>query len=206
LHDSIAGKYLQWFPELGIGYFPVTALPYDQAYFDRFARQANEPIGKKLMRLRCNFVEQHYRGKLVDVGIGSGAFVDKRNVLQPGSTYGFDINPAGRAWLNERDLWLDPYDEFVPAASMWDVLEHMHDFRPLLANVCKWLFLSVPLFRDAEHVLKSKHYRKDEHCWHFTRRGLITVMKDCGFDLVAESNMETNAGREDIGAFAFKRA
>lgn len=200
LHDTIAAKYLQWFPELGIGYYPVTASPYDQAYFDRFARQADTPIGRKLMRQRVKFVEQHYRGVLVDVGIGSGAFIEARE-----NTYGFDINPAGVAWLKQQRLWWEPDDGSVPAVSLWDVLEHMHDFRPLLANVQKWLFLAVPLFEDAEHVLRSKHYRREEHCWYFTRRGLIEMLRGLGFELVSESNMETHAGREDIGAFAFKR-
>jgi hypothetical protein len=88
---------------------------------------------------------------------------------------------------------------------MWDVLEHMHDFRPLLANVQQWLFLAVPIFRDAEHVLRSKHYRKDEHCWYFTRHGLVSMLRDSGFELIADSDMEIYAGREDIGAFAFRR-
>jgi hypothetical protein len=138
---------------------------------------------------------------MVDVGIGSGAFIERRN----DPTFGFDINPAGVVWLKERDLWCDPYDEAVPAVSMWDVLEHMHDFRPLLANVRQWLFLAVPIFRDAEHVLRSKHYRRDEHCWYFTRAGLVSVLRGLGFELIADSDMEIHAGREDIGAFAFRR-
>jgi hypothetical protein len=184
----------------------VTECPYDQAYFDRFAEQADSPIGKRLMAGRVRFVAQYHRGGMVDVGIGSGAFVEKRNSIYQRSTLGFDINPAGIAWLKERNLWRDPYaDTTVPALSMWDVLEHMHDFRPLLSRASRWLFLAVPIFRDAEHVLRSKHYRKDEHCWYFTRRGLIGIMRGLGFVLAGSSNMETSAGREDIGAFAFRR-
>ncbi len=152
------------------------------------------------MRQRVAFVGQHYRGTLVDIGIGSGAFIEARE-----DTYGFDINPAGVAWLKKKCLWFNPYDRSFPAASLWDVLEHIADFRPLLANVEEWLFLAVPLFEDAEHVLRSKHYRKDEHYWYWNRRGLVTMLGDLGFDIVADSNMETHAGREDIGAFAFKR-
>jgi hypothetical protein len=196
---------LQWFPELGVGYFPVTGSPYDQVYFDRFARQAAEPIGQKLMRARVSFVDKYYSGALLDVGIGSGAFIEKRNDLRPNSTFGFDINPAGVAWLKKRDLWYDPYDGNVPALSMWDVLEHMHDFRSLLGGVRRLLFLSLPIFRDAEHVLRSKHFRKDEHYWYFTRHGLISVLHGLGFELIAESDMEVRAGREDIGAFVFRR-
>jgi hypothetical protein len=205
LRDSLAERHLQWFPELGVGYFPVTECPYDQAYFDRFTRQAAEPIGRRLMTARVAFVEQCYRGLLLDVGIGSGAFIEKRNLLRRYSTFGFDINPAGVAWLKQRELWFDPEWHSLPAVSMWDVLEHMHDFRPLLSKVSEWLFLSLPIFRDAAHVLGSKHYRKDEHCWYWTHEGLVTVLRRLGFKLVATSTMEIDAGREDIGAFAFRR-
>jgi hypothetical protein len=91
------------------------------------------------------------------------------------------------------------------AVSLWDVLEHIPDFQPLLANVREWLFLSLPIFRDAAHVLASKHFKPDEHCWYFTRDGLVVAMNLCGFALVSESIVETELGREDIGTFAFRR-
>lgn len=197
---------LQWFSQLGIGYLPIEGAPYDQDYFDRFARQAASPIGQTLMRQRVAFVYEHmHREMLIDVGIGCGAFIERRNASVPHSTFGFDINPAGVAWLKRRGLWLNPYHGPVPALSLWDVLEHIRDFRPLLAKVQKWLFLALPIFTDAEHALRSKHYRPDEHCWYFTRGGLIGALHCLGFDLVSESEMEIIAGREDIGAFAFKR-
>jgi hypothetical protein len=59
--------------------------------------------------------------------------------------------------------------------------------------------------RDAEHALRSKHFRPTEHYWYFSRDGLVFAMKGCGFALVAESNVETELGREDIGTFAFRR-
>lgn len=199
---------LQWHPEYGVGYFPVIDPHYDQAYFDRFARQALDPIGKTLMENRVEFVERHYpKGILLDVGIGCGAFVELRNKWNgAATTFGYDINPAGIKWLKERRLWFDPYTASpFPALSLWDVLEHIKDFRPLLAKCMGWLFLSLPIFRDVEHILTSKHFRPDEHVWYFSRDGLVNVMQTLGFDLAAESDMETAAGREDIGAFAFRR-
>jgi hypothetical protein len=88
---------------------------------------------------------------------------------------------------------------------LWDVLEHISDFQPLLVNVREWLFLSLPIFTDAKHALRSKHFRPDEHCWYFTRDGLVFAMKMCGFVLISESSVETDLGREDIGSFAFRR-
>jgi len=206
LVEQFAARRLTWWPQLGIGYYPVTAglAPYDQAYFDRFARAAETKLGWALMRARCDFVERHFRGTLVDIGIGSGAFVDlrRRHLRQ---TYGYDVNPAGVRWLEERLLFTDPYRQTFAAMAFWDVLEHIAEFQALLANCREWLFLSLPIFRDAEHALASKHYRPDEHCWYFTRDGLVYAIAACGFSLVSESNMETELGREDIGSFAFRR-
>jgi len=156
------------------------------------------------MQARLNFVEQHFFGPLIDVGIGSGAFIDLCNRTGR-ATYGYDINPAGVRWLRQRSLCVDPFVISFEAMTMWDVLEHIPDYRPLLANVRKWLFLSLPIFHDVEHVLRSKHFKPNEHCWYFTRDGLVFAMGLCGFALVSESTIETELGREDIGTFAFRK-
>jgi len=176
---------------------------YDSKYFARYQRQAKTPIGRQLMERRVSFVEQHYLGTLVDVGIGSGAFVDLRNTTGRPTT-GFDINPAGVEWLRTRGLLTDPW-QGVRAVSMWDVLEHMPDFDDLLKVVSEWVFVSIPTFVDGEHVLRSKHYRKDEHVWYFTISGLVDTLGSLGFVLVDMSDMETRLGREDIMTFAFRR-
>jgi hypothetical protein len=100
---------------------------------------------------------------------------------------------------------MDPYLVTFDAVTLWDVLEHIPNFQLLLANVHDWVFLSLPIFYSAEHALSSKHFRPDEHCWFFERRGLVYAMNLCGFVLVSESNIETELGREDIGTFAFRR-
>ena len=102
-------------------------------------------------------------------------------------------------------LLVDPHLVVCDAISLWDVLEHIPDFQALLANVREWVFVSIPIFRDAEHVLRSKHFKPEEHCWYFTRDGLVLAMKQCGFGLISASAIETDLGREDIGTFAFRR-
>jgi hypothetical protein len=206
---EFAHRRLTWWPEIGIGHYPVEAgiEPYDQDYFDNFASNADSFIGQALMQARVDFVAQHYQGSLIDVGIGSGAFVDLRRHSRPmRPTFGYDVNPAGIEWLQRRRLFADPYAAPFEAATMWDVLEHMPDYPRLLANVREWLFLSLPIFRDARHVLTSKHYKPKEHCWYFTPEGLVFALAQCGFEPVSESTIETELGREDIGSFAFKRA
>jgi methyltransferase family protein len=208
LVEQFSQRRLTWWPQLGIGYYPVEVgiAPYDQDYFDRFARDADSFIGQALMQARVELVARYYHGPLIDIGIGSGAFVDLRRHSRPmRPTFGYDVNPCGIEWLQSRKLLADPYAGPFEAASMWDVLEHMPDYPLLLTNVREWLFLSLPIFRDAEHVLRSKHFRPLEHCWYFTSQGLVIAMESCGFALVAESDFETELGREDIGSFVFRR-
>jgi len=204
---SIADGFV-WSDLLGCGYHPLRADArriYDQEYFANFDRNARTELGRALMQARFNFVDQHFRnGALIDVGIGSGAFIELRR-RRHRTTYGYDINPAGIRWLERRMLFADPYLISFDAMTLWDVLEHIPDFHPLLANVREWLFLSLPIFRDREHACTSKHFKPDEHCWYFTRDGLVAAMKMCGFALITENAIETELGREDIGTFAFRR-
>jgi len=206
LLGRMADRRLTWFPQLGVGYYPVECgtEPYDADYFDNFDRNAATDLGRAIMAARCAFVEEHYRGTLVDVGIGSGAFIEARQARER-ETLGYDVNPVGIGWLENRGLWINPYFAKPRAVSLWDVLEHMPDFDRLLERVERWVFVSLPIFRDAEHALRSKHFKPREHTWYFTRDGLVAVMAWCGFHLMSENIMETQLGREDIGTFAFRR-
>ena len=66
--------------------------------------------------------------------------------------------------------------------------------------------MSLPVFNDVHHVLRSKYFKPGTtSSWYFTRDGLVAAMLMCGFKLVAESDVESELGREDIGTFAFRR-
>jgi Methyltransferase domain len=145
-------------------------------------------------------VRSHYRGTIVDVGIGGGRFVKDH-----ADAFGFDINPAAVKWLKINRAYCDPYSEVVEAATFWDSLEHIHDPAPVLANIRRFVFVSLPIFQGAEHVLRSKHFRPDEHCWYFTRGGFEWFMHRFGFRRIDHSVIEQMAGREDIESFAFER-
>lgn len=179
---------------------------YDDAYFARYAEQANTAIGRRLMAARVDLVNSFYEGELVDVGIGSGAFIECANDFQkPGRTFGYDVNPAGVRWLVDRGLYRDPYSDPVDAISCWDVLEHMHNPEVLLRQVRRKVFVSIPIFDGPEHVMRSKHYRKDEHMWYFTDSGLERFFNACGFRRSYSSDIETKIGREGIGTYVFDR-
>jgi hypothetical protein len=198
---------LIWHPATGIGWYDVKAgtTPYNQDYFEKYRKYSQTELGRKLNSARLDFVARHYRGALCDVGIGCGQFIETRRRDRKQNTYGWDVNPAGMAWLEERNLLVDPYLVKFPAITLWDVLEHIPHFIPLLDNAKEWVFVSLPVFSCREHIEDSKHFRKDEHVWYFTANGLIWLFDQLGFDLAEHNHMETELGREDIDSFAFKR-
>jgi hypothetical protein len=204
LFKFFADERLTWWEEIGVGFYPVKAgiAPYDENYWERYRAMASTPIGLALNTVRVNLVARHYSGPLIDVGIGSGAFIEKRGWR----TFGFDVNPHAQKWLVEQNKFWNVHNGVpLPAVSFWDVLEHIPEFPKLISAVQEFVFISIPIFENAAHVLRSKHYRKDEHIWYFTAKGLAWTFDQLGFELVEENYHEELCGREDIGSFAFRR-
>ena len=189
---------LLWLPEFGIGYYPVEDQPYDQQYWQKYLAMEQTDIGKTLNQARVNMVKEYEWNEIIDIGIGSGAFIKEFS-----NAYGFDINPNAIEWLKQNNKWKEPSN--VDAMSFWDSLEHIHNPTELLGNIKKYAFVSCPIYTDKDHILRSKHFRPDEHCWYWTYEGLIKFMSNFGFYLLEYSNIETLIGREDIGSFTFKR-
>jgi Methyltransferase domain len=198
LLDSFAK--LHWLPEAGIGWYPVEANPYNAEYWDKYRALDSTASGDALTACRVSLVRSHWRGPVVDVGIGGGRFVQDHH-----DAFGFDINPSAVAWLKGRKRYCDPHSNSIEAATFWDSLEHIHDPAPILENVRRFVFVSLPIFDDVAHVLRSKHFKPAEHCWYFTRTGFDRFMRRFGFRMVDHSTIEQSAGREDIESFAFER-
>lgn len=196
---------LTWYPERGMGYYPVrgNGSVYDRAYFEKYCQYAQTELGRQLTLARVSLVDRYLpHGPLLDVGIGSGAFVETRGRGAP--TFGFDINPAAIAWLMEKELYRDPMEGAIAGMSFWDSLEHLPEPELTLAHT-EWAFMSLPVFTGPDHVLGSKHFRRDEHLWYFTRDGLIRWMGVQGFRCREHNTMESLLGREDIHTFVFER-
>lgn len=201
---AMAHNRLIWIEEAGVGYFECdTDGVYDAEYFDRYAEQADTPIGQAIMDARVRLVESYCPPTVLDVGIGSGAFIeawgDERCPI-----YGDDVNPAGVAWLDgrgKRRRLAAGHD----TVCFWDVLEHIRRPEEALAHVKRIAFVSIPIFRDAAHVLRSKHFRPREHYWYLTRAGFIAFAESCGFRVVYAGADETLLGREDIETFVLER-
>ncbi len=141
--------------------------------------------------------------QLVDIGIGGGRFMTEAPTIPPAN--GHDIHPIAVDWLKTHGRCPDPYEAEVAAMSFWDSLEHIHNPSPLLHNARRMVFVSMPIYEDCEHVLRSKHFRKDEHCLYMTHSGILAFMDAHGFDCLENNRMEEACGREDIGTYVFRR-
>jgi hypothetical protein len=208
---SVATDRLMWFPEAGYGYFECdTEGVYTSDYFDRYAEQAEAPIGQAIMAARVALVKRFAAGTdfgfppILDVGIGSGAFLQAWWDRAGADGFGDDVNPAGVAWLDERGKrrrLASGHD----VVTFWDVLEHIRRPDEALAHVKRLAFVSLPIFRDVEHLMGSKHRRYDEHFHYWTRKGFIDFAQSCGFKVVECNAMETLLGRDEIETFVLER-
>ena len=195
----------------GIAYqadMTITA-SYDEAYFDKCAGYEGQAIANRINAGRVALVEK-YTGKpgnpqsphVLDIGVGSGEFIRARGE----GTFGYDVNPKAANRLKVDGLWRDDIHCFK-AYTFWDVLEHVpepdHYFRRMAEG--SYLFTSLPIFDDLRRIRDSKHYRPGEHLYYWTEQGFIDWMALYRFRLLEVSDHETQAGRDSIKSFAFKR-
>jgi len=174
---------------------------YDDEYYNKCLSYEDQAIALAINKGRIELVAEHYgAGPVLDVGIGSGEFVKKRP-----NTYGNDINPVAIEWLKRNDLW-GRLDEFS-AFTFWDVLEHIETPEDYLKHIPLhgFLFTSLPIFAHLDDIKFSRHYRPGEHLQYFTDLGFQAWMAQHGFILLERQNFETQAGRESILSYAFKK-
>ena len=174
---------------------------YDEDYFTKYLRYEGTPISSKINRGRIALVDKFHKGFCLDVGIGSGEFVKKRFM-----TMGYDINPSAIEWLKMQGCYSEDFEKFK-AFTFWDVIEHVRTPSEYFKRipVGAHLFTSMPIMRDIRKVRESKHYRPDEHYYYFTFGGFIIWMAAHGFILEEAQNFETEAGRDSIESFAFRK-
>lgn len=182
-------------------------VPYDAEYLAKCQAYADSDIAKAVNAGRCALLLRHLAAEasVLDIGAGSGAFV-RAAVSWGFAAKGFDVIPETAKQLRAEGLFADDAVEFE-AVTLWDVLEHIEDPADVLRTVRAGalLFVSVPIFSDLHAVRESKHYRPGEHLYNWAAPGLVDWMRLHGFKLLEQSDHETAAGRDSIGAFAFKK-
>lgn len=177
-------------------------VPYDDAYFNKCAGYEGQEICERINAGRVALVGKHYgNGLALDIGIGSGEFIRKRQF-----TYGVDVNPAGIRWLLRNGLYADDVETFH-CFTLWDVIEHLRTPAEYFDRmpIGSYLFTSIPIFKDLRRIRESKHYRPFEHLYYWTEEGFIQWMKLHGFKHLETQDFESQAGRDSILSFAFHK-
>jgi hypothetical protein len=181
------------------------SVAYAEDYFYNYVRRVNTKIAKKLNKARVD-ISHKYCKCILDVGIGCGEFIENCKI----KTYGYDINHIGINWLKKRNLFVDPYQEIpeeVDGFTFWDVIEHMPEPQTLFGKLPSksYLFTCLPIFKDITKFKESKHFRPNEHYYYWTKDGFIRFMTDSGFDFIEWNDLETQAGRENVLTFCFRK-
>lgn len=216
---------LIWSPADQMGFYDVDAYlaregiqqVYGETYFQKYQVMDQQPMAEDLNRFRSLMVldnlpalESHHGvATVLDVGIGGGGFIKSligRTDMAGArmEVRGVDINPFAITWLLERRMMGD-LDSHYDVVTFWDSLEHFRDPAVPLQCAGYKAIVSLPIFRDAEHALSSKHYRKDEHFWYFTRAGFIAWADRQGFWVTDVRIHESLIGRQDIETFVLRR-
>lgn len=196
-------KQLIWYPEMGVAHYPVTQQKVD--YYDQYLELDHTEIGEKLNSFRVDMVDYFTTNGVIDFGIGSGAFMRKRGLDR---TKGYDVDPKAKKWLQTHGLYVDIHSKKQPTIDcvcFFDSLEHLCSPWYILKKITKFVFMSLPIFRDLEHIQSSKHFKPNEHFWYFTNMGLQKYMDHNGFKCLFDSDIETVIGREDIHSYVFSR-
>jgi len=192
---------LKWDDEKGYGYYPVHLNgQYGKAYFDKYAGYEQTPLGRQLNNFRIDIVNEFFPdAQLLDVGPGSCQFVRSTNAL------GYDINPHTNEYLKSIGRWANPdLLASVDVATFWDSLEHLENFE-ILDRIKRGVVVTLPIFKDREHALSSKHFRPDEHFHYWTDDGFVLFMASKGFKFKAKTATEQMLGREGVMTYVFSR-
>jgi 2-polyprenyl-3-methyl-5-hydroxy-6-metoxy-1,4-benzoquinol methylase len=166
-------------------------------------------VRKKTLADKLRLINKiHARGKLLDIGCGTGAF------LQVCKNDGWTVNgiepdEGARAMAQiklgatiERDILTSFSEEKFNVITLWHVLEHVHQLNETVEKIENLLSLggkvviAVPNINsyDAKHFGKYwAAYDIPKHLYHFSRETLELLMKKHGIKLVEVLPMKFDA-------------
>jgi 2-polyprenyl-3-methyl-5-hydroxy-6-metoxy-1,4-benzoquinol methylase len=155
-------------------------------------------LGRK--RLYVQQTTQKIHGLLLDVGSGTGAFLNE--MKQAGwKVLGVEPDPSARAKAQElyqiqprpSEALFDLMPGLYDAISMWHVLEHVHDLQGYMKQLKQLLtpagklFIAVPNYTSADAQHYGTHwaaYDVPRHLYHFSPKSMEMLAAKHGFKLL----------------------
>lgn len=185
-----AQKSLQWSD--GVGFLSInkcpTKSPYNRSYFQEMEKLYGTWQGRALTKMRVKMIQKSvsYRKEpsyCLDVGCGTGHFIKEVNRLTDIKAEGIDINELSIQWLHQHDVRVSRmrYNILTFWNSFQDIENPMsivEEYQP------QFVAMSLPVFRDKEHAIRSHYFKPKEVHWYFTRRGLLNMMEQRGYNVV----------------------
>lgn len=198
---------LLWVPSRGMGWHPCKPIDYGRDYFLECARLQHSDIGKTVTAQRAEFVRSFIDPdsacQVIDIGSGAGAFVEYLDCT------GYDINRESINWLDANNAFLLPsaHTETPKVLTFWDSFQCIENPAELIIEARpEYIFISVPIFRNAEEAIHSEHFKPGENIWYWTINGLNNFMNAMGFDQIAMNWGEQLLGMDGIASFGFQKS
>lgn len=139
--------------------------------------------------------------RLIDIGGGSGAFAvaaARRGWLTSTVDPALDADALARLNVRAFKGFLSslPVDEQFDVATIWDVIEHVEDPAPFLAEIRArlapgaTLVLSTGNYKSVDRLRggRSHWIYQLDHRWYFSPESARQLLEDCGFRVVASCN------------------
>ncbi len=159
-------------------------------------------VRKRTLRSKRKLLQRQTgleNGNLLDVGSGSGAFVNEMKA-NGWSVTGLEPDAGARKLAKElndveleetRRLFQLPAGSF-DAITLWHVLEHVHDLRSYLQQLKSLLkekgilFIAVPNYTSTDAAVFKEHwaaYDVPRHLWHFSPAAMKKLVDDAGMKI-----------------------
>lgn len=161
-----------------------------------------QAVRKRTLKQKKRLIERATgitRGHLLDVGSGTGAFV---NTMQQAGWTTTGLEPDADARAVAKQLFnagLEDTSHFYrlppssfDAITMWHVLEHVHDLRGYMAqlkNLLKEngkLFIAVPNYTSKDAAIYKENWAAwdvPRHLYHFSPRSMKTLLEKHGMEI-----------------------
>lgn len=139
------------------------------------------------------------KGSLLDVGSGTGAFLNEMKE-QGWQTKGLEPDAGAREMakkrysigLQEMDILFQLPQESFDAITLWHVLEHVHDLHGYIAQLRLLLkekgkiFIAVPNYTSRDATVYKEHWAAwdvPRHLWHFSPKAIQVLMNKHGLKI-----------------------